>query len=44
MPHEHILKISELQSAMAGKDRQFLREQFAAAREILEKGGVVRLE
>lgn len=43
MGDEYILKVSELQSAGEGKERQSVRERFAAAREALEKGGRVRL-
>ncbi|MFN2365443.1 MAG: hypothetical protein ABR523_03150 [Desulfurivibrionaceae bacterium] len=43
MGQEYILKVSELQSAREGKDRQSVRERFAAAREALDKGGKVRL-
>jgi hypothetical protein len=44
MPQDHVLRLSDLQTARARNDLTRLREMFVIARKILEAGGRVRVE
>jgi hypothetical protein len=44
MPQDHVLRLSDLQTARARNDLTRLREMFGIARKILKTGGRVRVE